>query len=80
MGGCGGMSAHEQTTEKITATCPVCATKITVGGDTPRATHDGTLYYFASEDHERLFLSTPEKYLEAGDANSTPPPGAGHHH
>jgi hypothetical protein len=35
------------------------------GLDTITATHDGVLYRFASEEHKKLFLASPDKYEPA---------------
>lgn len=73
-GGHGGHAGHEAA-DVATAVCPVCAMEIAVGTKTPRATYGGILYYFASEEHERLFIADPQKYLKPGASGV--PGGAG---
>ena len=54
------------------AVCPVCRTQLKISERSPRATHGGQLYFFASEDHLREFIKDPSRFAlrPAGDAAS----------
>lgn len=61
------------------AICPVCGTTLKVGKRTPRATHKGSLLYFASEAHLREFISDPSRFPPRPAHNDVPAAGGGHH-
>jgi YHS domain-containing protein len=79
MGGQGGHGSHEAAAaEAQKAVCPVCGTRLTVSEATPRATYHEEIFYFVSEEHERLFMAEPEKYV-AGADRPAPPESHEHH-
>lgn len=61
-GGCMGGHGDEHAGAAVRAVCPVCGTALKVDERTPRASHGGQLYYFASEDHLREFLRDPSRF------------------
>lgn len=80
MGGCGmgggggGHGSHGRAPAPVEkANCPVCGTEVTITERTPRATYEGSLYYFVSEDHERRFLADPQQYLERTEERAPAP-------
>lgn len=67
-GGC--MSGHGEHAEAHSAvSCPVCGTELKVDPATPRASHEGRLYYFSSEDHLKQFVNQPERFIKKADAH-----------
>ncbi|MBI4375090.1 MAG: YHS domain-containing protein [Elusimicrobia bacterium] len=60
--GCMGGHGDGHAGSPARAVCPVCGTDLKVDARTPRASHGGKLYYFASEDHLREFIKNPSRF------------------
>lgn len=56
----GGKSSHRP--KEIKVSCPVCRTEVKASSSTAQATFQGKTFYFASEEHEMLFLKNPQMY------------------
>lgn len=65
-----GHGGHGDHQEVETFACPVCKMDLKVSDSTPRATYQGKLYYFDSEDHLKEFFQDPQKYLQEGKDSS----------
>lgn len=65
-----GKTARKPDSAPRTAACPVSGNRLSVSTGTVQATVGGRVYYFDSEEHQREFVLSPEKFLSASSAGS----------
>jgi YHS domain-containing protein len=67
---CSSKAIQSNTKELIMAIDPVCGMEVDERTTKDKATHEGTTYYFCSQDCKEEFEASPEDYI-GGDEQMT---------